>query len=328
MRCVMMGTGGFAVPTYEAILQSQYELVATVTRPPRRGRGRKPPPNPIQETAQQHGITPFQPDSINSPPSIAWLEAQAADLLIVCDYGQILSSQALGTATRGGINLHASLLPEYRGAAPINWAIYDGRTETGVSVIHMTPKLDGGPVLIQRKIPIDANETAVDIERRLAVIGADAILAAMRQLEAWDGVSEMGNVQSDKQATKAPRLTKENGLIDWSRTARQIHHQVRAFKPWPGSYTYFLRSDGTQHRLIVDQTTVLSGSTWQAPPAQILAVGEIVPDPESLIVCTGNGCLLLDVVQPEGKNKISGAEFLRGYGHGVPLRFESVEPKV
>ena len=172
VRIVMMGTGPFAVPMFEAILKSPHRVLALVTRPDRPSHRRdKSPVNPMRETARGHGLEVFEPESINSAEAQKWLREQQADLFVVCDYGQILSRETLSLARLGGINLHASLLPKYRGAAPINWAIYHGEQESGVTVIHMTPKLDAGPALVQQSTPIGANETAPELELRLGGAG-------------------------------------------------------------------------------------------------------------------------------------------------------------
>lgn len=312
MRCVMMATGSFAVPTYEALLESEHQVVATVTRPARASRGRTPSRSPIQSAAERHGIDTFEPESINDAKSIDWLRSCHADVLVVCDYGQILSAEALAASRRGGINLHGSLLPEYRGAAPVQWAIFDGKTETGVSVIHMTPRLDGGPILVQRATPIGADESAEQLEQRLAELGAQAVLDALPLLENWDGTSVVGHPQSDRQATRAPRLKKDDGRIDWRRTATQISHQIRAFKPWPASYTHFERADGSLQRLIVDQATVDVSSEIE-PVAEPLEPGCVMAVGDGLRVATGDGWLKLLSVQPEGKKRMSAGEFLRGY---------------
>jgi methionyl-tRNA formyltransferase len=314
MRLVMMGTGRFAVPTFEALLSSPHKVVALVTRPQRRGRGGRPPLNPMREAAERVGIRLLDPPSINHESAVAAMQQMEADLMVVCDYGQILSSAALATTRLGGANLHASLLPAYRGAAPINWAIYDGRKETGISVIHMTPKLDAGPVLLQRRVPIGLAETAVEVETRLAQIGAGAILESIELLDAWDGTTTIGRVQVDQQATKAPRLRKEDGLVDWNRTATEIFNQVRAFQPWPGTYTFFSRG-GKARRLILHEVTPLEAGTTEPEPGSIVESSS-----DDLIVTTGCGRLKLRCLQPEGKKRLSGAEFVRGYQIGVGSR--------
>ncbi len=183
MRLVMMGTGPFAVPTFRGLIASSHVVAALVTRPDRPAHRReKTPVNPMREVARQHGLKVFEPESINSPEAQAQLRELAADLFVVCDYGQILARETLTLARHGGINLHASLLPKYRGAAPINWAIYHGETETGVTVIHMTPQLDAGPSLVQHRTPIGPTETAPELEVRLAEIGSKAVLEAIDKL--------------------------------------------------------------------------------------------------------------------------------------------------
>src|SRR5215831_5886852 len=212
VRIVVMGTGPFAVPMFEAILNSPHRVLALVTRPDRPSHRRdKSPVNPMREVARSRGMEVFEPESINSAESQQWLREREADLFVVCDYGQILSRETLSLARLGGINLHASLLPKYRGAAPINWAIYYGETETGVTVIHMTPQLDAGPALVQGLVAIEPAETAPQLEARLAKLGAGSVLEAIAKLTS--GESDRGIVQDPKLATKAPRLKKENGLV-------------------------------------------------------------------------------------------------------------------
>ncbi len=306
MKIVMMGTGGFAVPTFHAILASDHEVVSLVTRPARRGRGGRPPKNPMREAGEATQLSIIEPVSINDDDAIALVRAMDADLMVVCDYGQILSPAALATTRLGGINLHASLLPEYRGAAPIHWAIFDGKQETGVSVIHMTPRLDSGPVLLQETTRIGASETAGELEIRLADLGASAVIRAIEHLENWDGSSPMGNMQLEKAATKAPRLKKLDGQVDWHRSAQQICNQIRAFQPWPRTYTFLSR--GRQRtRLIIDRAKRRS-LVQPAPPGTILDSGD-----DCLCVATQEGALELEIVQPEGKKRMSGAEFRRGY---------------
>jgi methionyl-tRNA formyltransferase len=313
MRCVMMGTGGFAVPTYEALLVSGHEVVATVTRPPRRGRGQRPSQNPIQAAAERHAFATYAPGSINAEQPVAWLKNCQADVLVVCDYGEILAAATLGATRLGGINLHGSLLPEYRGAAPVQWALYDGKSETGVSVIHMTSRLDGGPVLVQQRTPIAPHESAVELEQRLAEIGAEAVLAALDVLKNWDGIQAIGVSQSDRRATRAPRLKKDDGRIDWTRTAQQIADQIRAFKPWPGTFTFFARGSGKAKRLIVDDARVVAPADPRIDDRLAAAAGTVLVVGASLLVSTGHGFLQLLSVQPEGKKHMSGEEFLRGH---------------
>ena len=185
MRVIMMGTGPFAVPTFQRLYGSRHEVLALVTRPPRPVHGKsRAETNPMRELAAAHGTRIHEPDDVNAPAARAVIASYQPDLLVVCDYGQILAPAVLEIARLGGINLHASLLPKYRGAAPINWAIYHGETRSGVTVIHMTPQLDAGPAIVQRDTPIGADETAGELEPRLAELGAAAVEEAMANLEA------------------------------------------------------------------------------------------------------------------------------------------------
>ena len=306
MRIVMMGTGGFAVPTFRALVSSRHDVVALFTRPtraPARRRAR-PPRNPMREAAEELGVADVRdPESINSEKAKAELAEIGADLFVVCDYGQILAKSVLELATLGGINLHASLLPLYRGAAPINWAVYDGQTKTGVTVIHMTPKLDAGPSLRQVAVDIGDDEDAIVLEERLAELGAPTVLEAIELLAGWDRTCPIGEKQDSDRTTKAPRLKKSDGLIDWSRTAQQIFDHVRAFKPWPGTYTFCYRGDHPPLRLQVNKVSLVEGPCGEP--------GQYVAD-RKLRISTGEGVLQLDEVRPEGRKLVTGADFLLG----------------
>ena len=318
----MMGTGPFAVPTFRWLLASAHDVPALFTRPDRNvHRRRKPPPNPMREVAEQHGLPVFAPDSINSDEAHQELQKLTADLVVVCDYGQILSHQTLSLAKRGGINLHGSLLPKYRGAAPVHWAIYHGETETGVSVIHMTPRLDGGPIIARRTTPIGPDETTVDVELRLSEIGVEAVGEAVERLAASHADESIGELQDPSQATKAPRLSKEDGAVDWSRTAQQIKNQVRAFQPWPGTYSNIIRQGHEPARLIFDKVEVV-----QQPPElpREPALGEIVlVERDRLLVAAGEGLLSLERVQPAGKRAMPIGDWLCGHAVTTDDRFES-----
>ena len=226
MRLVMIGTGPFAVPTFSGLFETAHEVVTLVTKPLEPAQGKQPPPaTPMRDVAHVHATPIFDPLDVNGEESLAVLLGCQADLLVVCDYGRILSAGALATSRLGGVNIHGSLLPKYRGAAPINWAIYHGETETGVSVIHMTPRVDAGPLVGQARTVIGPDETAVELEKRLSEIGAWLVRRAIDALES--GRLE-ALPQDHTQASKAPRLKKTDGLIDWSRPAAAIKNQVRA----------------------------------------------------------------------------------------------------
>ncbi len=316
MRLLMMGTGPFAVPTFRALLDSPHEVLALITRPTPPAKGReKASLNPMRDLAEERGLTVYAPDSINTEEAAAKLREWNADLFVVCDYGQILSKTALGLAPLGGINLHASLLPKYRGAAPIHWAILNGDAETGITVIHMTPRLDGGPCLVVRSTPIGYEETQPELEQRLSQLGVSAVLEALDKLAAWDRSSPLGTLQAKEKITKAPRIAKTDGLIDWTRSAASIQRQVRALKPWPTTYTHWQRSQGEPLRVIVDHVSVINEPA-SAEPGIV-----VVSDGKQLVIATGDGRIALDAVQPAGKRVLQISEFLRGYPVKVGERF-------
>ena len=308
----MLGTGPFAVPTFEWLLET-HDVPALVTRPTPPAKGReKAPLNPMRDVALARGLPILEPASINTPEAIAAVAELRPELLMVCDYGQILSRGALGMAPLGGINLHASLLPKYRGAAPIHWAILNGDDQTGVSVIHMTPRLDGGPILAVRTVNIDPGETMPELEGRLARLGVDAVRESVEKFATWDRQTALGAKQDASQVSKAPRLSKADGAVDWTKPARAIVNQIRALKPWPGTYTQWLRPEGEPLRLILDRASVAENieahALAESEPGQI-----VLADGRQLLLATGDGVLSLDAVQPAGKRVMAVDEFLRGY---------------
>ena len=315
MRIVVMGTGPFAVPMFESLLSSPHEVAALITRPTPSSKGReKSPPNPMRDVAERRGLAIHVPQIINSDEGLAILRELAPALLLVCDYGQILSPEILSTAALGGINLHASLLPKYRGAAPIHWALLNGERETGVTVIHMTPRLDGGPILVQRATPIGPGESQPELEQRLAELGIGAVQEAIDILEKWDRSSMIGALQDTAQATKAPRLKKEMGAVDWSTSAEQIRNQVRALKPWPGTFTFWHRAGQEPLRLVIDAASVVDAT--DSAPGKV-----VVSNDQQLVVATGAGGLSIQAIAPAGKRHMSAAEFLRGYRVRVGDKF-------
>jgi methionyl-tRNA formyltransferase len=309
MRLVMLGTGPFAVPTLEALAASPHEVALVVARPPR---GRDAQASPLQRAGESLGLEVWTPESINLPESQARLAAIAADLLVVCDYGEILRPDTLTTTRLGGINLHGSLLPKYRGAAPVQWAILRGETETGNTVIQMTPGLDAGPCLAQERIPIDPDEVAATLEARLAALGAKLVLCVVDELAA--GTAKPID-QNPGEASKAPRLTKEHGAIDWGRSALEIKNLVRAVQPWPRAYTFWHRNEGTPVRLNIDRVQ-------RAIAGELASASGLVLDASNqLLVSTGDGVLEILTLQPAGKRAMSAAEFLRGNRVSVGDRF-------
>lgn len=325
MRIVLFGTGPFAVDSFSALLDSNHEIVAMVTRPiTDSGKRRKVAENPVRDLGEQHALPIIDPPDVNASGPVETLRSWKADLFVVCDYGQILSSEALSCARLGGINLHGSLLPKYRGAAPLHWAIANGETETGVTIIHMTPRLDGGPCLTSAATAIGAEETTEELEPRLAALGVDCVLESVAMLESWDGERPIGERQNQKQATKAPRLKRTDGIVDWNRCATDIVNQIRAFQPWPGTYTTWMthgRKGPQEVRLILHRAVALptpeSISSDGQEPGTILAAGKSEEGVEQLLVKTGQGVLSILNIQPAGKKPMPIADFLRGKAPSV-----------
>jgi methionyl-tRNA formyltransferase len=314
----MMGTGPFAAPVFRALYGTRHEVRALVTQPLRSTRGRQEAPtSPMRAIAAEHGTPILDPESINTPETQADLRRFAPDLFVVADYGQILSPETLAVARLGGLNLHGSLLPKYRGAAPINWAIYRGETETGVTVIHMTPALDAGPCLAQARVRIGPDETAAELEPRLAEVGAPLVCQTIDALQAGEAKPIP---QDPALVSKARRLRKTDGAIDWSRSAAQIRNQVRALQPWPGCYTYWHRPVGPPVRAIIGRVSV-SPSLVAAEPGTVLeAAGD------RLVIVTGHDAVNLESIQPSGKRPLSTAEFLRVYRVEPGQRFGPEAP--
>jgi methionyl-tRNA formyltransferase len=307
MRIVMMGTGTFAEPTLEELLAGPHPVVGLVTQPDRdagheRGSTRQIGKG-MKQIALSRNVAVFQPESINTPEGIAGLKAMQPDLLVVAAYGQILSKDVLSVPPQGGINVHASLLPKYRGAAPIAWAIYHGEKQTGVTIIRMSVQLDAGDMLLQEAVDIGPDETAGELESRLAPVGARLAMQAVEQLV--NGTAN-GVKQDKTQATKAPKLTKEDGLIDWTRPAHQVWNQIRAMQPWPTAYSYFHRTGQSPIRIIVLHGRAVGGGTG--------APGQVAVSPDELRVQTGEIMqFVIDELQPAGKRRMSATEFLRGH---------------
>ena len=319
MRLILFGTGPFAVPSFESLIDdAAHEVVALVTRPiADGGKRRKTAENPTRDLGVAKGVTVLDPADANDSEFVKALAEYEADLLVVCDFGQILSNECLAAAKLGGINLHGSLLPKYRGAAPINWCIYNGDTVTGVTIIHMTPRLDGGPILVTAQTDIGQTETTEQIEPRLAELGVQPVHDAIAMLEKWDGDSTIGQPQDQSLATKAPRLKKSQGLIDWAQSATQIVNHIRAFQPWPGTFTNWPNAGKQPLRLIVHVASIASDvSDAAATPGQVIAC-----DRERLVLQTGDGALSIDQLQPAGKKAMPIADFLRGRQPAVGDRF-------
>jgi methionyl-tRNA formyltransferase len=307
MRIVFMGSGAFACPIVRAIHgASAGQLVGVVTQPDRpKGRNRQVASCPVKELMAGTGAKILTPEKIGS--AVDELRALAPDLVVVADYGQYIPSSVLAIPPRRAINVHPSLLPKYRGAAPIQWAIANGDAMTGVTVQYVAKKMDSGDVLLQQEFDIEDNDTAETLEARLSEAGAELALRAIEEIETG---SVHATPQDDAHASYARKLIKDDGRIDWSKPAQVIRNRVRGFYPWPGCHTVF---SGTFLKVI--KCSVEPSSVVRLPSSVISADG---PGP---LVGTGDACLRLLEVQPEGKKPMSGADFVRGYRVNVGDRF-------
>jgi methionyl-tRNA formyltransferase len=311
LRLVMMGTGSFAVPTFQGLFNSPHEVVGLVTQPDRTGRGHHHHVNPMKELAQAHKTPVFQPQRANGEDSLARLREFAADLIVVAAYGQILSADLLSIPRLGAINVHASLLPKYRGAAPINYAILCGEVETGVTIFQIEPHLDAGPMLARVATPIGPKETAGELEQRLASLAVAPTLEVIGQLESG---TTRPLPQDRRQVTKAPRMPKQMGEVDWSQPSARIACHIRAMQPWPKPYTFLHQSGRDPLRtLILDVEPVdLPESARPTSPGDVAVVSD-----DDLLVRTGDGAVAIREIQPAGKRAMPVADFL--HGHAVHL---------
>ncbi len=301
MRLVFCGTPEFAVPVLKAVIAAGHEVALVITQPDRAaGRGMAMQASPVKQAAVEHGIEVVQPEKIKNNQELRQLlESIKPDAILVVAYGRIIPDWMLTLPRFGNINLHGSLLPKYRGAAPIQWAIAEGETVTGVTTMLLEAGLDTGPMLLARAVPVGPEETAVDLYRALAEVGSELMVETLAGLEAATIVPQ---AQDHALATLAPILKREDGAIDFSRTATVIHNRWRGFQPWPGAFTT-LRGK----KLIVHGMRVETES--QAP-----AEGSLMVDAERLLVgCGASTVLELTEVQMEGKRKMTAAEFLHGY---------------
>ena len=299
MRLVFLGSGRFAVASLEALVEARHHVAAVVTQPDREsGRGRAVCPPPVKPVAQSLGLPVLQPPRIKSPDALAALAHLAPDVQVVVAYGQILPAPVLAIPPLGTINVHASLLPLYRGAAPVQWAIANGERETGVTAMLLDEGLDTGPILLRRSLQIGAEETSEQLEARLSPLGADLLLQTLAELAG----GRLRPVPQDHQrATLAPRLRKEDGRVDWRLPAQALERRVRAFQPWPGATTVF-----GSRALQVRRARVEEGCSGE-PGIVLLA------DRDGILVgCGGGSCLRLIEVQPESRRVMSAAAFAAG----------------
>ncbi|MBO4903299.1 MAG: methionyl-tRNA formyltransferase [Lachnospiraceae bacterium] len=299
MKIVFMGTPDLAVTVLDSIVNSRHEVTAVVTREDKpKGRGKEVSMPPVKEYALEHGLTVFQPAKIKTPESIATLKTFEADIFVVAAYGQILSQEILDMPAKGCINVHTSLLPKYRGSAPIQWAIIEGETMTGVSVMQMDAGMDTGPVLFTEEVPVADDETGGTLHDKLAEAGAKLIVKALDEIEA-------GNAHPVKQdseaATYAKMLDKKMGHINFAEPAVKIERMIRGLDPWPGTFTFF-----GGKTLKIWKAYVCNEECREAP-GTVIGV-----EKDAFTVSTGEGALRITEVQLEGRKRMQTGEFMRG----------------
>jgi methionyl-tRNA formyltransferase len=301
LRLLFCGTPHFAVPTLEYLLsQSDFEIAAVITQPDRpRGRGQQVSSSPVKETALARNITVHQPEKIRSPETQALLQSLAPDVIVIIAYGQIIPARLLSIPKLGWINLHASLLPKYRGAAPSNWAIANGETTSGLTTMRIDAGMDTGDTLLQEKIKIAPDETAPRLTQKMSEAGAPLMAETLRGIARGTLIPQPQNHEA---ATYAPLLKKEDGRIDWNRPAQEIYNRMRAFDPWPGAFTSF-RAQACHLWAEPFSSRTLNGS----PP------GTILQEPGEILIACGHTTLLrLLSVKVQGRKQVSAVEFANG----------------
>lgn len=299
MRLVYLGTPAFAVPSLERVVGAGHEVAGVFTQPDRpKGRGQNAAMSPVKEAALRLGLTVHQPERVRRPEVVEQLRAMAPDAMVVVGYGQIIPQTILDIPPQGIINVHASLLPKYRGAAPIQWAIARGEKTTGVTTMKIDAGLDTGAMLLKWETAIGADETAVELGARLAPAGAELLVRTLAELP---GI--VPEAQDNARATLAPILKREDGHVNWTASAEEILNRARGFQPWPGAYG-FLRGQRFH--------------VWRGAMAEReIALGALVAEGKRLFVGCGGGAIELIEIQLEGKKRIAASAFLNGFSVGT-----------
>ena len=298
LKVVFMGTPDFAVPSLKALKREGYEVPLVITQPDKpAGRGKRLRPPPVKVLAQELGLRVYQPEKVKENWELKGiLEGIKPDLIVVAAYGKILPEWLLDLPKYGTINVHASLLPKYRGASPIQWAILNGEKETGITIMKVIPELDAGPILSQKKVKIEEEDNAKTLHDKLANLGAELLVETIPKFV----FGEIEPVPQDEgRATYCPQIKKEMGRVNWQEGSREIFNKVRAFYPWPCAFTSF---KGKGIKLLKVRPVEGEGEP-----------GEVIEVKGGLKVATGEGALLIERLKPEGKKEISGEEFVRGY---------------
>jgi methionyl-tRNA formyltransferase len=311
MNLVFFGSSQFAVPCLQALLITKHKISCVVTQPDRKkGRGMHLEGTPVKKFASEVGLKIYQPAKINTPEVKEFLKSLKADLFVVVAYGHILPKVILETPKIFTVNAHASLLPEFRGAAPINWALIKGKKKTGISIMKLNEKMDAGPVIMQEAVDIRESDTAVSMEGKLSMLAASLLIKA---LDAIEHNKYTLVEQEERKATLAPKMEKGIGLIHWEKSAEEIHNLVRGCLGWPGAHTHY---KGKMLKVYEAGNIRLSGYEGTGKPGEILEVSK-----DGIVVATGKGELIIKELQPEGKRIMKAAEFIAGHKLAVKDRF-------
>ena len=309
LRILFFGTPDFALVTFDALLRSRHRVVGAVTQPDKpRGRGQRVAESPVKQRAFAAGVPILQPTRLSDEAFLDRMAALEADLGVVAAYGKILTDRVLAMPRLGLVNVHASVLPRYRGAAPVHRAVIAGDTETGVTIMRVVKALDAGPMLAVARHPIGPDETSEQLEQELAALGADLLVATLDELSAGR-VHE--TPQNEALATYATRLTKDDGIVDWTRTAERLHNLIRGLHPWPHAFTSL-----QGRRVILHRSAVADVVPATVDPGIVIEAHG-----DRITVATGDGALDLLEVQSEGKRKMTVREFLAGHSVVVGDRF-------
>jgi len=304
MKIVYFGTSEFAIPALKALLDSRHEVVAVVTQPDRKkGRDLKLSPSPVKIFASSRSIPIYQPVDASNPESARYLKSLEADLFVVISFGQILKENILNVPKIFAVNVHGSLLPKYRGAAPINRAIINGDRSTGVTVIKMNARMDEGDIILKEEININYDDTNVSLSKKLSELGALTLMKVIALIET-KGRDIPVSKQHPSLVTYAAKLKKSDGLINWKEPALTIHNKVRGLLPWPGAYTNY---DGKVLKVL--KTDLVKETFLEGIPGEVLAASAA----EGIIVKTGSGAISIRCVQPEGKKEMNSGSFLLGH---------------
>ncbi|MEO2036507.1 MAG: methionyl-tRNA formyltransferase [Planctomycetaceae bacterium] len=312
LRIVLLGTGSFALPAFRALIESEHDVAAVCTQPDRTGRGHHRHVNQVKVLAEENGIPVRQPVRVNEQNVLDQLRGFAADVFIVAAYGQILKPEFLAIPRLGAFNLHGSLLPRHRGAAPVQYSIWKGDKDAGVTIFRIEPALDSGPIVGHVAISILARETSGELMHRLAELSGPLTLEVVSRLES--GTAEF-EPQEQSLVTLSPKIGKDDGIIDWSQSATEIDCQIRAMQPWPKATTT-LHSGGTTLRCILVAAVPLEDATTKEP-------GAVVESGRRLLIATGLGVLEIVRIQPQGKQEMDGAAFVNGYRVTADSQFGS-----